>query len=118
MMKTKNIQIITHSLKRKCPNCGEGSLFEKYIKAFDHCTKCHESFKNLRADDGPAWLTIIIVGHIIVPLFLYLERNFQLSYFESGVILVVVSSFLVLLILPFSKSVFMTALWHLYHKKP
>lgn len=53
---------------RKCPNCGEGRLMKSYLKVNDACPVCHEDLSQHRADDGPAYLTIIIVGHLLAPL--------------------------------------------------
>ena len=52
-------------LRRRCPNCGEGHLFDGYLKVVDRCEVCDEELFHHRADDGPAYLTILIVGHIL-----------------------------------------------------
>lgn len=54
--------------KRKCPNCGAGPILHGYLKVNDNCVVCHEDFSHHRADDGPAYLTILIVGHLMAPL--------------------------------------------------
>lgn len=51
----------------KCPNCGSGPLLKSYLKVRDTCTVCREDLSQHRADDGPAYLTILIVGHIMAP---------------------------------------------------
>ena len=51
----------------KCPNCGSGPLLRSYLKVRDTCTVCREDLSQHRADDGPAYLTILIVGHIMAP---------------------------------------------------
>lgn len=56
---------VWRGLRCKCPNCGEGALFAKYLKVADACPTCGEVLKHHRADDGPAYLTILIVGHIL-----------------------------------------------------
>ena len=33
-----------------------------------HCPVCREELHHHRADDGPAYLTILIVGHLMAPL--------------------------------------------------
>lgn len=53
---------------RKCPNCGSGPLLQSYLKVRDTCTVCQENLSHHRADDGPAYLTILIVGHLMAPL--------------------------------------------------
>lgn len=59
---------------RCCPNCGERTLFTAYVKTAPSCTACGTDFSQYRADDGPAYFTIFLVGHIIIPLMLWLEQ--------------------------------------------
>ena len=54
----------------KCPACGIGSLFRRYLKVADHCAQCGEALHHHRADDAPPYFTIVIVGHIVVSLVL------------------------------------------------
>lgn len=54
--------------RRKCPNCGQGALLKSYLKVNDTCTVCREELHHHRADDGPAYLTILIVGHVMIAL--------------------------------------------------
>lgn len=55
----------------KCPNCGSGPLLKSYLKVNDDCTVCGLEFHHHRADDGPAYLTILVVGHLMIPLLHY-----------------------------------------------
>ena len=57
----------------RCPNCGEGHLFGRFLKVADHCDVCGEDFTPQRADDFPAYLVIIVVGHVVVPALLAVE---------------------------------------------
>jgi len=52
----------------KCPNCGSAPLLHSYLKVNNDCTVCHQELHHHRADDGPAYLTILIVGHLMAPL--------------------------------------------------
>ncbi|UWR23498.1 DUF983 domain-containing protein [Sulfitobacter sp. S190] len=54
--------------RRRCPNCGAGPLLFGYLKVHDHCAVCDQEFHHHRADDGPAYLTILLVGHLMAPL--------------------------------------------------
>ena len=58
---------LKHGWRRKCPNCGTGPLFSGYLKVRDHCPVCKQDLTHQRADDGPAYLTILIVGHLLAP---------------------------------------------------
>ena len=53
---------------RLCPKCGKGDMLYKYLKVRDNCRNCGQDLYHHRADDGPAYLTILIVGHILAPL--------------------------------------------------
>ncbi len=53
-------------LMGRCPNCGEGRLFRAYLKVVDNCSVCGEELKHQRADDAPAYITILIVGHFVI----------------------------------------------------
>lgn len=54
----------------RCPACGEGKLFRSFLKVADHCPACDEAMHHQRADDGPAYLTILLVSHLGAPLLL------------------------------------------------
>ena len=60
----------------KCPNCGEGRLFSRFLKVADHCEVCGEDFTPQRADDFPAYLVIVSVGHVVVPALLAVEMAY------------------------------------------
>lgn len=68
------------SMKRgfrgRCPRCGEGKLFRAFLKVDNNCSVCDLDFTPHRADDLPAYLVIIIVGHIVVPVALMIETNY------------------------------------------
>jgi len=104
-------RVLTRGVSGKCPACGEGSLFRAYLKRRDACPCCGESFQGLDADDGPAWLTIMIVGHVIIPLLYILETRAALSYSLEAAMLVLVTIALVLFVLPFAKGLFIANLW-------
>ena len=61
----------------RCPRCGEGKLFRAFLKVDDHCSVCGLDFTPHRADDLPAYLVIVIVGHIVVPLALWIETDYS-----------------------------------------
>lgn len=54
--------------RRRCPNCGSGPLLKGYLTVRDHCPVCRQELHHHRADDGPAYLTILVVGHLAAPL--------------------------------------------------
>jgi uncharacterized protein (DUF983 family) len=67
-------QAIRRGFMGRCPNCDEGKIFRAYLKVNDSCPKCGEEFFHHRADDAPPYFTILIVGHVIGALMLYVEE--------------------------------------------
>ncbi|MBR1289334.1 DUF983 domain-containing protein [Bradyrhizobium ottawaense] len=60
----------------KCPNCGEGHLFSRFLKVANSCDRCGEELFHQRADDFPAYLVIVVVGHLVVPAILAVETAY------------------------------------------
>src|SRR5215475_13034574 len=63
-------QALTRGFAMRCPNCGQGHLFGRFLKVVDHCEVCGEDYTAQRADDFPAYLVIVVVGHLVVPALL------------------------------------------------
>jgi uncharacterized protein (DUF983 family) len=68
---------IKRGLRGRCPRCGEGKLFCAFLKVGNKCSVCDLDFTPHRADDLPAYLVIIIVGHIVVPTALWIETDYS-----------------------------------------
>ena len=66
---------LKRGLRGRCPRCGEGKIFRAFLKVDDHCSVCQLDFTPHRADDLPAYLVIVIVGHILVPIVLLVETE-------------------------------------------
>lgn len=72
-------QAIKRGLFCTCPACGSGRLFKAYLKPVDHCAACGEDLTHQRADDLPAYLSITLVGHIVVGGFMMTDMVWQMS---------------------------------------
>jgi len=59
----------------RCPHCGEGKLFRAFLKPVDVCARCDERLTGHRSDDLPPYVTIMIVGHLLVPVVLANEMS-------------------------------------------
>jgi uncharacterized protein (DUF983 family) len=98
------------ALRGRCPCCGEGKLFRSYLKQVDRCSVCSESFGAIRADDAAPWLTIIVVGHVFLPLAFTVDLGF-LPFWAEMASLTGVFVLLSLLLLPRAKGLFIAILW-------
>jgi uncharacterized protein (DUF983 family) len=65
---------IGRGLLGRCPACGKTPLFNGFIRVREACANCGAPLGLARADDAPPYFTIFIVGHIIVPLVMMVDR--------------------------------------------
>lgn len=106
-------QAMRRGLAHKCPACGEGALFSSYLKVNDTCPACKEELHHQRADDAPPYITIFIVGHIIVPGILLLEQAYAPATWIHLIIWLPLLLILSLAILPRVKGLFVGLQWAL-----
>ncbi len=64
-------------LRGRCPRCGQGRLFQKYLKFTDACAVCGLGFTGHDVGDGPVVPAILVLGGILVDLALWLELSYQ-----------------------------------------
>ena len=69
-------QAMWRGFRGKCPNCGEGHMFGRFLKVADSCDHCGEELFHQRADDFPAYLVMVVVGHLVVPAILAVETAY------------------------------------------
>lgn len=48
-----------------------------YLTVRDSCPVCNQELFHHRADDGPAYLTILIVGHLMAPIILWVFTTYR-----------------------------------------
>ena len=97
--------------RRRCPSCGSGPLLTGYLKVRDTCPICSEDLHHHRADDGPAYLTILIVGHIMAPSILIAFVKFRPDPMILATIFTVGCVALSLYLLPRLKGMFVGFQW-------
>lgn len=102
---------ILRGLSHRCPSCGEGALYHGYLKAVGECERCGENFRGMRTDDAAPWLTMVIVGHIIVPLVLLSEKFFSPPTWVQMVVWISAALILTLLCLPRAKGAILGIMW-------
>ncbi|MDB5453099.1 MAG: hypothetical protein JWO33_1677 [Caulobacteraceae bacterium] len=91
---------IRRGLKGHCPACGKGTLFWKYLKVSGRCEACDHDLARYPADDGPAYVTILLVGHLIVAPLLFFPIVWESSPAYSIPIIMIPLAALTLLLLP------------------
>ena len=71
------IKAIWRGVAHRCPNCGASPLYWKYLKVVDRCGACDHPLGDYRSDDGPAYFTILLVGHLVIAPMLLLQWIFK-----------------------------------------
>jgi uncharacterized protein (DUF983 family) len=97
----------------KCPACGKGNLFTRYLEVAHRCPECGEDLYHHRADDAPPYFTILIVGHLIVAGVMMVEDYFHPDYWVHLLMWVPLTIGLSLLILPRIKGALVGMQWAL-----
>ena len=106
-------QAMLRGSRGKCPACGEGPLFTKFLKVTPSCTHCGEAMHHQRADDAPPYFTIFIVGHILVPLVFIVERVWQPSYLIHAALWLPLTLVLTFALMPIVKGAVVGLQWAL-----
>lgn len=106
----------------RCPCCGTGPMMRGYLTVTPVCQVCREELHHQRADDGPAYLTILIVGHLMAPLLLFVYATWRPEPLVLFTIFAVGCVALSLYLLPRLKGVMVAFQWarymHGFGKKP
>ena len=61
-------------LAGRCPVCGKGRIFDGFLRVDGLCEHCGVPLGLARADDAPPYFTILIVGHIVIPAMLIMQK--------------------------------------------
>jgi uncharacterized protein (DUF983 family) len=68
---------VARGIRNRCPVCGEGKVFAGYLRVVGTCAHCGAPLGRLRADDAPPYFTIFLVGHLLLPPVLWIEKAYQ-----------------------------------------
>ena len=98
-------------MAQTCPACGQGKLFSSYLKVNDKCPNCGEAYHHHEADDAPPYFTIFIVGHIVVPAMLVVEKLWRPELMTHALIWLPLTLALSLTLLPITKGAVVAAQW-------
>lgn len=81
-------QAMARGARFRCPRCGEGHLFRKFLKPVDRCRACAQDWTHQRADDFPAYVAVLITGHLLAPVMILLGVKTELSVTALEAILI------------------------------
>lgn len=103
---------ISTGLACRCPRCGQGKLFEGFLKVAERCEVCGLDLAKQDAGDGPAVFLIFILGFLVVPLALLVEAWFEPPIWVHAVLWTVVVIGLALAMLRPAKGILIALQFH------
>ena len=104
---------IMTGLRMKCPACGQSSIYRAFLKVADDCPSCGLKLSGHEADDAPPYFTIFIVGHVIIPVALIVERLYTPPLWVHALIFTILSLLVTLYSLPRVKGAIIGWQWAL-----
>jgi uncharacterized protein (DUF983 family) len=87
---------IGRGLLGHCPACGKSHLFNGFLRVVTACRNCEAPLGLAQADDAPPYFTILITGHIVLPLMFMVDRMEQLSTWIMSAIFLPLTLFVAL----------------------
>jgi uncharacterized protein (DUF983 family) len=106
-------QALLRGAMGRCPACGVGRLFTSYLKVAEKCPHCGEELHHQRADDAPAYFTMVIVGHIVIAGVLAMEKAYVPPTWLQLAIWLPMTAVMSLALLPLVKGMLVALQWSL-----
>lgn len=102
---------IAKGLRHTCPNCGKGAIYKGYLKLRDACPACGEDLSHARADDGPAYLSILVTAKVMGTLQLVTYEAWQPEPWVMAVTFSIGVTAMALALLPRFKGMIVAIQW-------
>jgi uncharacterized protein (DUF983 family) len=81
-------QSMLRGARSRCPRCNEAKLFTRFLKPVASCPHCRQDWTHQQADDFPAYVSILLTGHIMAPIIIALVQETALSLAALAAIIV------------------------------
>ncbi|MCR0985523.1 DUF983 domain-containing protein [Roseomonas populi] len=95
----------------RCPQCGEGRLFSSFLKVSESCEVCGGDNTLYPSDDAPPYLTLFLVGHLIVPFVFWMDKAWEPALWVMFAIWLPLIGGLTLATLPYMKGATVGFAW-------
>ena len=107
---------LLRGIRGRCPRCGEAKLFGKFLNPIAVCPRCHQDWSHHQADDMPPYISILITGHVLVPVIIYFGAVSEMSMWQAlAICLVLASGLMIALLQPAKGGVIALQWWHGMH---
>jgi uncharacterized protein (DUF983 family) len=96
MLPATFLQASRRAVAGRCPRCGGARLFREWLKPVERCPACAQDWSHARADDIPAYISILLTGHLLAPVILVLAGDIQFSPVVAGAVILPMATAMVL----------------------
>lgn len=101
---------VRRGLRLRCPECGEGRLFSSFLKV-KGCEACGSDNTVYPSDDAPPYLTLLLVGHFIVPFAFWMDKAWAPELWVMFAIWLPLITIVTLAALPYMKGAVVGVAW-------
>lgn len=102
---------VAAGVRGRCPNCGRGKLFSRYLRLAESCASCGADFTMADVGDGAAVFVILIVGALAVPAAFIAQFALGWHPLASAALAGALTLALSLVLLPVAKGVLFALQW-------
>ena len=71
------VRPLSAGIRCRCPRCGEGKLYDGFLKVAEGCSICDLRLAHEDAGDGPAVFIILIYGMVMTVLAVIIEFSYE-----------------------------------------
>lgn len=107
------LRCLARGFARRCPNCGRGAVVVGFLQPNTACDNCGEGYAHIRTDDLAPWLSIMVLGHLILPAIISVERLWAPPLWLHLVIWLPLTIEAVIVLLPRAKGLALGLMWGL-----
>ncbi len=83
-----HVPLFSAGMRCRCPRCGEGRLFDGFLKVAGTCDVCGLKLAHEDAGDSPAVFVILIYGLVMAVLSAIVELNHKPPFWVHALIFV------------------------------
>lgn len=104
-------EAIFRGARGRCPRCNDAKLFRRFLKPIAACSRCLQDWTHQQADDFPAYVSILLTGHIMAPVIIALIRDTALSLAALAAIIILSMLALMIVLLQPAKGAIIALQW-------
>lgn len=105
------VEAAVRGIRGRCPSCGQAPMFPKLLKPMARCDQCGQDWSAQQADDFPAYVAIIVTGHIMAPIIIFMVNETDFSMWTNLAIMICLALILIGALLQPAKGAIIAVQW-------